>query len=181
MEADAAIATVTAWLDRTGIEVARARAEDTAHEYHGVPASALSPAPAFATWRTALHEAAHAVAAVIQGARLRRVVLRSGFSAAEIEESSVAARAITQLAAPVLELLAGASARRQCELACSYDISAARCALSDAPEVTHRTAATMAAAIVVSKLSAIERVAACLAAVGELSGHEVAALCGATP
>jgi hypothetical protein len=180
VDADVAIATVVDWLDRTELEAARARTENTAREYHAAPPSAMSPAPASertCCWRTALHEASHGVGAVHQGVRLRRVVLREGLSAVElVEEPEGGALAISQLCAPVLELLAGVGARRRCELASSFDVQAARVALSRCPEVSHRTAVTMAAAIVISKLSAIERVARALLALGELDGREVAAL-----
>jgi hypothetical protein len=88
---------------------------------------------------------------------------------------------LTALAGPFVEVIAGADSGRRWQLAHGDDL---RCALvgidecrAAGLELSMETVASLACSVVISNWSPILRVGACLLAVNELTGAEIAALC----
>jgi hypothetical protein len=179
MQVDDAISKLVAWLQAIEPAAARAFTAETAGKHSGRAAAAMSAAPVTerALRRIAYHEAAHAVAAAAQGLRVRRAFLGSGYAGVELDGDEPVWSAIAQLAGPALELVANVDDERQCALASSFDLQAARVSIADSGVLTPRTAAIAAVTIVNSHLAEIRRVAAALEALGELRTAEVEALC----
>jgi hypothetical protein len=135
-----------------------------------------------ATMRVCIHESAHAVAAHASGLRVGRACVRQDDTGAVTysdDPEDHFAVIIVHLAGMAAELLCGVDERRQFALAHGHDILAARLALDAFPLGDARSFAIAACCAVVSNMQTIERVAHILGAVGELSGAEIAALCGA--
>jgi hypothetical protein len=187
MELDRHADLVSQWLAAVHVETAQQRLVEM-HERRGskdrLPEVSLLTTEADLA-RVALHESAHATIATRMGLPVIRARIHLGLTEYDEVESCADGAfryAVVSLAAPFAELLAGADSRRQSQLAHSADLLTARlqvdrCRAADA-EITAEVVATVACCAVQSNWDTIQRVAACLLALGELSGSEISALCG---
>jgi hypothetical protein len=196
MDLAAQIDLVAEWLDATDAATAQVRVDEAVARAHS-PDKLRAPlaATAFEARRAALHEACHACAAQIAGIGVVRVYVRNGSGACEYgrgrdgDESQplgLLAAIDCDLAGIHGELFSDcADDARQFQLAHSPDVLAASLRLAQlrkcGPEWAQfptRTAASIGACVIREHWATVSRLAACLAAVGELSGVEVAAMCG---
>lgn len=190
---DAHVALIVGWIDNVHIESAEQRMGEDLERNRSKDLRAQAPPRATEAelMRNAHHESAHAVVAQRMGLRVSRVCCRpdgSGCASYEVEAESfqsVFRAAVASLAGIVHELSSGADRYRQHQLAHSADVLAARLSIHRcqtlAPHVgmTAELAANLGWCAVHSNWASIERVAACLRALGELDGPTIAALCGA--
>jgi hypothetical protein len=190
VEADAHIAAVTAWLDVVHVESAWQRVEEMQERYRSTPKSSwLASYGEMA--RCAAHEAAHAVIANCMGLDVRRVCVHlSGTGSVQYDTTTdtldaLFTVAVADLAGIFSELHAGVDGARQEQLAHSGDLLRARLNLDRCRaggwDLTMAAVATASYCAVRSNWDSISRIAACLLAVNELTGVEIAALCGRSP
>lgn len=182
---DSHVALLTGWLENVHISSAQARVDEAHAEFRSKSPHRLALYTGASGARLCVHEAGHSVAAHYGGLGVERVcVLERGGgceygSAGDESPSARMAAAVADLTAVFAELHSGADEARQFQLAHSTDVLQARLRIDAlrADGLSPRVFATLAACMVLSRWAAILRVAACLGAVGELSGPEVAALC----
>jgi hypothetical protein len=190
MNLESTIITITGWLDRVNIETAQARFT----ELQGRSWTGKAPSNSFSSGQLlpliARHEAAHAVIAHVWGLRVKSILLpETGdggiiFDADSSDLTESLALTVVDLAGAVPELLEGAQPCRREEIAASSDILAAALdastcrGLRGGANLTHQCFATIATCNVIARFEEIDRVGSALLAAGELSGAEVATLCG---
>lgn len=191
MDIGAAANMLTAWIANVHVETAPIRIADMqdvnrAKERDGI--GFASSGAAASIGRLCVHEAAHGVVGCKLGLRPGRVCVRadgSGSAIYEGDEDAAVWMAVTHVAGVAAELvILGADDERQFVLAHSHDVLAARLAIDEPAGVvpdgfSAKVVAQIAVCAVTEHRPSIERVAQCLRVLGELSGAEVAALCGA--
>jgi hypothetical protein len=133
--------------------------------------------------RAALHETAHATVGILMGLRVMRACLRPN---ARVEylpatDSFDLTLPVAALAGIIAEIIAGADSGRRWQLAHSNDVLTSRLTIDKCRaagcKCGWRLLRGLAYSAVISNWHSILRVGACLLAVNELSGAEIAALC----
>jgi hypothetical protein len=190
MSPEGCIALLVEWLDGAHVESAQARIDDAVRAFTDKDHAGIVSVSAGMLERNSLHESAHAVLAVRWGLRVGVTrVHEDGSGACEYSTTDpdlidgLLAGAVADLAGIVSELLiVGVGPDRQKALSHSSDLLKARLAVDRIQAggwlLTMKTLATMSASCVLTNRHSILRVAACLRAVGELSGPEISALGG---
>jgi hypothetical protein len=185
-----AIETLTGMLERTSLP---AQAAGEAEPSATMDRRALSRASPTDLRRVSAHEAAHAVVACMMGLQVVGALIREDGTGvvtlhvpAGPDDSADLSlgRILAHLAAPALELDAGADPLRRAHIATSKDLQQARAEIEQlrrlAPDwqLSMRCLASLAHGAVTANLRPIRSVAALLVELGEIDGPTVAALCG---
>lgn len=195
MELFAQVDLLAGWLAGVDVATDEARGRVTARVAEAVerwqsPLTTSGPTTEAELLRASLHEAAHAITGVLCGVDVTGILLRTdgtgGFTfnadANELSSLTLASLIQTDLAGAAAELVFGVDERRAFSLSHSPDLltAATRFARLRAPgqdEWQPRTLAAITLATVHTHWGAVQRIAACLRAVGSLSGEEIRAMC----
>lgn len=192
MTPDDAAQVISEWLDAVHLESASARIAEKrlAAATKDGPCGPLYSASRAELARAAAHEAAHAVVAHKTGLRVTRARVRTDGSGVVMYESPTPADdamlpvVLTDLAGIAIELLVGADAQRQFQLAHDHDILAARLnadvyrRVELRPSLSNLAFAKLAVAIVAANLNLVARIADALMVCNELDQEAIEAIAG---